>query len=87
MRIAAHDDLWCGYAHLVKQFPPSARGLCPAKPLVQNQRFTELIRNRKHRIEGRQRLLKNHGDAVPPDALERQFIGLQQLGILKTHTP
>ena len=87
MRIATHDDLRGGYAHLGKQLSAAARGLFPAKLLVHEQRFTELVRNREHRIEGRQRLLKDHGDAIPPDVLERRFIGLQQIGILKTHTP
>ena len=87
VRIAAHDDIGRRYAHLCKQLSPPACGLCPVKPLVQDQRFTELVRNREHRIEGRQWLLKDHGDAVPPDTLERRFIGLQQIGILKTYTP
>jgi hypothetical protein len=87
VRIATHNDLGRGYAHLFKQFSPSACGLYPAQPLVQEQRFTELIRNREYRVESRQRLLKNHGDAVPPDVLERRFIGLQHIDILKPQTP
>jgi hypothetical protein len=87
VRIATHDDLWRGYAHLCKQFCPAARGLCPVKPLMQAQRFTELRRNCEHRIEGCQRLLKDHGEAIPPDTLKRRFIGLQQIDILKTHMP
>jgi len=55
----------------------AAHGLALVESLVQEQRLTELVGNGEHRVEGRQRLLEDHGDTVAPNVLQGRLIGLQ----------
>src|SRR5947207_2062634 len=87
MGITAHHHVWGGDAHLLQEFPPAPRRRLLPQSLMQEQRLTELIRNGEHRIERRQRLLKNHGDAVAPDGLQRRFLSLQEVDAFKADTP
>src|SRR5438477_1202478 len=83
MGITAHHHVWGGDAHLLQEFPPAPRRRLFSQSLVQEQRLTELVRNGEYRIERRQRLLKDHGDAVTPDVLQRRLIGLQEVNAIK----
>ena len=79
LRVRNADHLEQGYRTIPARFL--------AQVLMDVQHFRKLVTHFKDRVQRSLRLLKDHGDAVSPDALEHRFIGLQQIGILKTHPP
>ncbi|MNI33881.1 hypothetical protein D3C73_878490 [compost metagenome] len=60
MRIATKDVFGLGNAHQIEHTQRFTFGAAVIHPLVQTQRFGDLLPHRKHRVERGHRLLKNH---------------------------
>ena len=58
-------------------------GLGAIHPLVDAQDLGDLLTNGEDRVEGGHRLLEDHRDTRPPDALEGFFRERQQIGALE----
>ena len=47
--------------------------------LVQDQRFSDLVADREHRVQRRHGLLEDHGNFIAPNRTERVITGLRQV--------
>ncbi len=66
MRVGTEALVGCRYAHFAQvRDGLLASGLAP-QAVVYGERLDDLLPDRQDRIEGRTRLLKDHGDAAAP---------------------
>ena len=79
MGIGVEQPLGIGQAHLVEQRAGLRARLQRAQALVQDQRFSDLVANREHRVQRCHRLLKNHGNLIAANFSQGVLAGLCQV--------
>jgi hypothetical protein len=67
MRILIDSLLGVGDAHHLEQFDRAIAGLAFVHPHVELERFADLPVDGQDRIQGRHRVLKDHGDVIATD--------------------
>ncbi len=85
MRKAGQPFGGLGDSAAVEQGNGLLSGLLPLQALVEQQRLHELIADAVHRVERGHGFLKDHGDAVAPDAPQPGLLCRKQVFPLEEH--
>ena len=85
VRILVHPCFRGRNAHQAQHFHGARVGFLSAHVLVNAQRLHDLVGNAQHRVQGRQRVLKDHGDIPAADVLHFPEGQVQDIPALQQH--